>query len=291
MKEQAAPVKWHPQVLGGTLSHCYLVLPLPTSYPATEAWVIQVEAPLPQRSRNKCWWYSCFLTYGTEFSFLQSFLTNLIKVELKHTSPICVRIFIYENFNTSFKILKLFQLSLPPHPPEWMKESNHAVNRTHWWYGEFSTQWTYVGPICAIMVRWNCSLGFITNDPQYMQTPFCFSLCDCLNMIRVGEYKYHRLTVKCHESGTVTLGQLSRYVTRYGLDGPGSKSRWGQRFSAPVEAEPGVDPAPCTMGTRSLFPGVNRPERGVDHPPPSSTEVKRRVDLYLSPPLCLHGLL
>jgi len=34
------------------------------------------------------------------------------------------------------------------------------------------------------------------------------------------------------------------------------------------------------MGTGS-FPGVKRPERGVDHPPPSSDEVKKRVRLYL----------
>jgi hypothetical protein len=33
-------------------------------------------------------------------------------------------------------------------------------------------------------------------------------------------------------------------------------------------------PASCTMGTRS-FPGVKRPERGADHPPPFSAEVKK----------------
>ena len=44
-------------------------------------------------------------------------------------------------------------------------------------------------------------------------------------------------------------------VTRYGLDGPGIKSRWGgARFSAPIQAGPGAHPASCTMGTGS-FPG------------------------------------
>jgi len=38
-----------------------------------------------------------------------------------------------------------------------------------------------------------------------------------------------------------------------------------------------------TMGTGS-FPGVKRPGRGVDHPPPPSAEVKERVELYLSSP-------
>jgi len=43
--------------------------------------------------------------------------------------------------------------------------------------------------------------------------------------------------------------------TGYGLDGPGIESRWGERFSAPVETGPGANPASCTMGTGS-FPGV-----------------------------------
>ena len=47
----------------------------------------------------------------------------------------------------------------------------------------------------------------------------------------------------------------------YGLDGPGIESRWGERFSAPVQTGPGAHPASCTMGTVS-FPGV-RSGRGV----------------------------
>ena len=57
----------------------------------------------------------------------------------------------------------------------------------------------------------------------------------------------------------------------------------GARFSAPVQIGPGAHPASYTYGTRS-FPGVKRPGRGVDHPLPSSTEVKERVNLYLYPP-------
>jgi len=37
------------------------------------------------------------------------------------------------------------------------------------------------------------------------------------------------------------------------------------------------------MGTGSS-PGVKRPGRGVDHPPPSSAEVKERVELYICSP-------
>jgi len=54
----------------------------------------------------------------------------------------------------------------------------------------------------------------------------------------------------------------------------------GARFSAPVQTGPGAYPASYTMGTGS-FPGVKWPGHGVDHPPPSSAEVKERVELYL----------
>ena len=63
------------------------------------------------------------------------------------------------------------------------------------------------------------------------------------------------------------------------------------RFSAPVLTGSGAHPASYTMGTGS-FPGVKRPGRGVDHPPPSSAEVKESVELYLSVPhLGVRGLL
>jgi hypothetical protein len=32
---------------------------------------------------------------------------------------------------------------------------------------------------------------------------------------------------------------------------------------------------------RFFFSGVERPGRGVDHPPPSRAEVKERVEMYL----------
>ena len=69
-------------------------------------------------------------------------------------------------------------------------------------------------------------------------------------------------------------------ATRYGLDGPGIESRWGARFSAPVQTGPGAQPASYAMGTGS-FLGVKRSGRGVNHPPPSSAEIKERVELYL----------
>ena len=69
-------------------------------------------------------------------------------------------------------------------------------------------------------------------------------------------------------------------VTRYGLDGPGIESRRGTNF--PYLSRP-AQPASFAMGTGS-FPGVKRPGRGVNHPPLSSAEVKKRVHLYLYSP-------
>jgi hypothetical protein len=43
---------------------------------------------------------------------------------------------------------------------------------------------------------------------------------------------------------------------------------------------PEVHPVSYTMGT-GLFLGVKRPWCGLNHPPPSSAEVKERVELYL----------
>jgi hypothetical protein len=72
-------------------------------------------------------------------------------------------------------------------------------------------------------------------------------------------------------------------ATRYGLDGPGIECRWGRDFPHPSRPAPVAHPASCKMCTGS-FPGVKRPGRGVDHPPPSSAGVKERVELYLYSP-------
>jgi len=52
------------------------------------------------------------------------------------------------------------------------------------------------------------------------------------------------------------------------------------RFSAPVQLGLMFHPAFYTMGTGS-FPGIKRPGLGLDHPLPSSGEVKERVGVYL----------
>ena len=48
-------------------------------------------------------------------------------------------------------------------------------------------------------------------------------------------------------------GSVVGITTAYGLDGPGIESRWGVRFSAPVQTGHKAHPASCTMGTGSFL--------------------------------------
>ena len=68
-------------------------------------------------------------------------------------------------------------------------------------------------------------------------------------------------------------------ATRYGLDDPGIESRWGARFSAPVQTGPGTHPTSYTMGT-----GFQSGGAWLWHPTPSIAEAKERVELHFSPP-------
>ena len=78
-------------------------------------------------------------------------------------------------------------------------------------------------------------------------------------------------------------GQRSLYNDPLRTGRPGDRIPVGARFSSPVQTGPRAHPASCTVGIGS-FPGIKRPERGVDNSPPSSTEVKERVELYLYSP-------
>jgi len=55
----------------------------------------------------------------------------------------------------------------------------------------------------------------------------------------------------------------------------------GARFSTPVQSGPGAHPASYFMGTGS-FPGVERPGRGVDHPPLSGAEVLFPLSAFMA---------
>jgi hypothetical protein len=78
-------------------------------------------------------------------------------------------------------------------------------------------------------------------------------------------------------------GQLSQYSDLLRAGRSGDRNPVGARFSAPVQTGPGAYTASYAMGTRS-FLGVKHPGHDVDHPPPSSNEVKERVELYIYSP-------
>ena len=81
--------------------------------------------------------------------------------------------------------------------------------------------------------------------------------------------------------GPTSVGRDSSVgiATRYGLDGPGIESRRGRDFPHPSRPALGHTQLPIQW-----VPGVKRPGRGVDHPLPSSAEVKYRAELYVYSP-------
>lgn len=68
-------------------------------------------------------------------------------------------------------------------------------------------------------------------------------------------------------------------IDRYGLEGQAIESRWGAKFTAPVHAGSGDQPASDTIGT-----GLKRQGRRVNHTLRSSAHVKETVELYLYDP-------
>ena len=119
------------------------------------------------------------------------------------------------------------------------------------------------------------------------------------NLFRINLYWSTGLTVRFYISSTVRHNSFLRgykkiihylllyYIpfcgpgssvgiaTGYGLDGPGIESRWGARFSPPVQTGPGAHPASCTMGTGFFPGGKERPGRDADPSPPSSAVVMK----------------
>jgi hypothetical protein len=89
----------------------------------------------------------------------------------------------------------------------------------------------------------------------------------------------------CNSIPSFLVSRVIHYTvgiaTCYGLDGPGIESRWGEIFRTCPDRR-WAHPASYTMGA-----GVKRQGRCVNHPPPSSAEVKERVELYLYSPSVL----
>lgn len=64
------------------------------------------------------------------------------------------------------------------------------------------------------------------------------------------------------------------------VDGMRIVSRWGRDISHVSRTALGPTPLPVQWVPFS-FPGLKQPVRVVDHPPPSSTKLKERVELYI----------
>ena len=63
------------------------------------------------------------------------------------------------------------------------------------------------------------------------------------------------------------IARVVGIATRYGLHGPEIESRWGVRFSIPLQTGPGTHPV--------SFPGVKRRDHDVDHPTHLAPKLKK----------------
>ena len=120
---------------------------------------------------------------------------------------------------------------------------------------------------------------------EYQETTGHFYLINSSDFMFIFKIKiFIFIYIKNTQRGTVTHQVHSKWITfmyvreggpcssvgiatGYGLDGPGIESRWGARFSTPVQTGPGAHPASCTMDTGS-FPGVKSGRRVTLTPHP-----------------------
>jgi hypothetical protein len=82
------------------------------------------------------------------------------------------------------------------------------------------------------------------------------------------------------KSPRVGQDSIVSIVTHYRMDGPGIKPGGGEIFHNCPD-QPWGPPSLLSNEYWVSFPAVKWPGCGIDHPPPSSAEVKERVQLYL----------
>ena len=79
-------------------------------------------------------------------------------------------------------------------------------------------------------------------------------------------------------------------TTRYGWTVPGIESRWGRR-DYPHPSRPALGHTqPPIRREPSLFRGLKRPGRGVDHTPQLAPRLNREYSYTIVPPLGIFGL-
>ena len=79
-------------------------------------------------------------------------------------------------------------------------------------------------------------------------------------------------------------------ATRYGQEGPGIESQWGDEIFHTCPDRPWGPLSLLYNGYGVSFPGVKRPGRGVDHPPHLASRLRKEYSYTSTPPLGLRGL-
>ena len=135
---------------------------------------------------------------------------------------------------------------------------------------DFLYVWSKYGQLVYVLTRYYCQ--FMCQSDNTVMAHECWQvalfLSEDLNVLST-----YSMTARVRNSSVVIS-------TRYGLDCPGIGSRFRRDFAHPSRPAPGPTQPPIQW-LPALFPGVKRSGRGVDHLPPSSAEVKERVELYL----------
>jgi hypothetical protein len=156
---------------------------------------------------------------------------------------------------------------------DWFRARERWVRQN--WRG-LITDWQYVAgaPQRQLFAKTQRSptvitLIFFASTSAHKQTP------NLLNSTPLSYYHVHF----CRS----WPGSVVGIATAYGLDGPGIESRWGWDF--PHLFRPALRPISLLHNGYRVFPGGKvRPGREADSSPPSSAEVKNRVELYLYSP-------
>ena len=99
---------------------------------------------------------------------------------------------------------------------------------------------------------------FFTGCISITVSSYCLMMCVAVAHICCFRLKCSSFPVSSvifWSCGNVGRDSSVSIATRYGLDDLGIESRWGVRFSAPIQTVPGAHPASYTMGTGSLLGG------------------------------------
>jgi len=88
------------------------------------------------------------------------------------------------------------------------------------------------------------------------------------------------LTLDSTQASCINLAPMVQYSDSPRAGRSGDRIPLRASFSAPVQTGPGAHPV-TYIRDAGLLPGVKRPGRGIDHPPPSRAKVNYREEIYV----------